>query len=49
MGSPDPPHNDKKDIDEVYHDRNLLAIRFATIANVTWPGSAGYYWESTDD
>lgn len=46
MGSPDPPHNDRKDIDEVYHDRNLLAIGFATIANVTWPGSAGYYWHN---
>ncbi|RKD85006.1 hypothetical protein ATJ93_4775 [Halopiger aswanensis] len=35
MGPPDPPQNDRKDIDEVYHDRNLLAIGFATIANVT--------------
>ena len=42
MGSEDPPP-DEKSIDDVYHDRNLLAIAFARLAAIQWPGSAGWY------
>ncbi len=41
----DPPDESEKSIDDVYHDRNLLAIGFATIVAMTWgTGYAGYYY-----
>lgn len=36
--------DDEKDVDDVYHDRNLLAIGFATaISQMFGPGFAGWY------
>ncbi|DAC85292.1 hypothetical protein QIT48_gp14 [Haloterrigena jeotgali icosahedral virus 1] len=36
----------EKDIDEVYHDRNLLAIGFATAVATAWDSAAvGYYYD----
>ncbi|USZ73249.1 hypothetical protein [Natronosalvus halobius] len=41
----DPPDESEKSIDDVYHDRNLLAIAFAAIVAMAWgPESAGYYY-----
>ena len=38
---------DEKDVDDVYHDRNLLAIGFATAITTAWgPDSAGYYYDA---
>ncbi|WP_455448599.1 hypothetical protein [Natrinema thermotolerans] len=45
MGTDNPPPTDEKPIDEVYHDRNLLAIAFARAIRLTWgPDTAGWYW-----
>ncbi|OAQ52337.1 hypothetical protein HTG_11995 [Natrinema mahii] len=45
MGSDNPPPTDEKSLDEVYHDRNLLAIAFARAIRLTWgPNTAGWYW-----
>lgn len=45
MGSTDPSPDDGKAIDEVYHDRNLLAIAFARAIRLTWGSdTAGWYW-----
>ncbi|EMA38531.1 hypothetical protein [Halobiforma nitratireducens] len=45
MGSTDPPPESSKEIDEVYHDRNLLAIAFARAIRITWgSNTAGWYW-----
>ncbi|MCU4926663.1 hypothetical protein OB905_11830 [Halobacteria archaeon AArc-dxtr1] len=43
----DPPdESTEKCIDDVYHDRNLLAIAFATIVATTWgPDRSGYYFD----
>ncbi|WP_440765524.1 hypothetical protein [Natronorubrum sp. DTA7] len=47
MGSTDPPPDDGKAIDEVYHDRNLLAIAFARAIRLTWGSdTAGWYWHN---
>ncbi|MGQ3411054.1 hypothetical protein ACT4ML_02165 [Natrinema sp. LN54] len=45
MGADNPPPTDEKSIDEVYHDRNLLAIAFARAIHLTWGReNAGWYW-----
>ncbi|ELZ07329.1 hypothetical protein [Natrialba aegyptia] len=45
MGADNPPPTDGKDINDVYHDRNLLAIAFARAIKLTWgPDTAGWYW-----
>ncbi|WP_455448081.1 hypothetical protein [Natrinema thermotolerans] len=45
MGTDNPPPTDEKPLDEVYHDRNLLAIAFARAIRLTWgPNTAGWYW-----
>ncbi|SEW01289.1 hypothetical protein [Natrinema salifodinae] len=45
MGADNPPPTNEKPIDEVYHDRNLLAIAFARAIRLTWdPNTAGWYW-----
>ncbi|OLZ39884.1 hypothetical protein A6E15_02310 [Natrinema saccharevitans] len=45
MGADNPPPTDEKPLDEVYHDRNLLAIAFARAIRLTWgPNTAGWYW-----
>lgn len=47
MGADNPPPTDEKPPDEVYHDRNLLAIAFARAIAITWgPDTAGWYWHS---
>ena len=39
---------DEKGLDDVYHDRNLLAIAFARAIRATWgPGAAGWYWHDS--
>ncbi|WP_408960653.1 hypothetical protein [Natrinema sp. 74] len=45
MGANNPPPTDEKQIDEVYHDRNLLAIAFARAIRLTrGPNTTGWYW-----
>ncbi|ELY41174.1 hypothetical protein [Natronorubrum sulfidifaciens] len=44
MGADNPPPTDEKIVDDVYHDRNLLAIAFARAMRLTWgPDTAGWY------
>jgi len=44
MGADNPPPTDGKTLDDVYHDRNLLAIAFARAMRLTWgPDTAGWY------
>lgn len=45
VGMDPPDESDGKGIDDVYHDRNLLAIGFATAVALTkGPRAAGWYW-----
>ncbi len=41
----DPPDESEKSIDDVYHDRNLLAIAFATVVEMA-RGSSGFYYDN---